>query len=177
MHIIIGVITALAGFFWALHSLQNAGVDLNAFNPFTWMRRRKWAKKLGTKPMHALTDSMDAAALLVLAVAKAEGEITRETKMEILELFEREFGIKRNRSIELFSSSVYFLDGTMNMAAEVKHVLAPSKREFQPAQVKKLLDMLTAVASLEGGSSARQAAIIDAVGTEFEVKAEKATQW
>ena len=34
MHIIIGVITAIAGFMWALHSLQNAGVDLNAFNPF-----------------------------------------------------------------------------------------------------------------------------------------------
>ena len=58
MHIIIGLITAIAGFIWALHSLQNAGFDLNALNPFTWARRRKWEMQLGTKPMHALTDSI-----------------------------------------------------------------------------------------------------------------------
>ena len=37
---LIGFITALAGLIWALHSLQNAGVNLNAFNPFYWARRR-----------------------------------------------------------------------------------------------------------------------------------------
>ena len=103
MHILIGLITAVAGLIWALHSLQNAGVNLNAFNPFTWMRRRKWEKQLGIKPMHALTSSMDAAALLVVAVAKEHGDITRESKLEILSLFEKEFGVKRNRSIEMYS--------------------------------------------------------------------------
>lgn len=44
MHILIGLITAIAGLVWALHSLQNAGVNLNGFNPFYWMRRRKWEK-------------------------------------------------------------------------------------------------------------------------------------
>lgn len=53
MHIIIGFITAFAGLVWALNSLQNAGFDLNSLNPFALMRRRRWAKKLGTKPMHA----------------------------------------------------------------------------------------------------------------------------
>ncbi|MEX2962926.1 hypothetical protein [Microbulbifer sp. TYP-18] len=70
MHILIGIITAIAGLVWALNSLQNSGVNLNAFNPFMWLRRRKWEKSLGTKPMHALTDSMEVAALLVVAVAR-----------------------------------------------------------------------------------------------------------
>jgi len=170
MHIIIGIITAIAGLIWALNSLQNAGVNLNAFNPFTWARRRRWEKQLGTKPMHGLTDPVDAAALLVVAIAKAEGEVTRELKMEILALFEKEFDIKRNKSIELFSSSSYMLNNVMNMAAEVNMVLAPTKEQFQQHHIDTLLAMLNAIACAEGDVSDEQTLIIDAVENELRVK-------
>jgi len=101
MHILIGLITAIAGLIWALNSLQNAGVNLNAFNPFAWARRREWEKQYGTKPMHGLTDSMDVAALLVVSIVKEKGEVTRETKAEVLSMFERIFGVNHSRAIEL----------------------------------------------------------------------------
>ena len=176
MHILIGLITAVAGLIWALHSLQNAGVNLNAFNPFTWMRRRKWEKQLGIKPMHALTSSMDAAALLVVAMAKEHGDITRESKLEILSLFETEFGIKRSKSIEMYSSSVYMLQGALNMADEVRHILKPSKKDFGNNQVTKLLDMLNTVACLEDTTEG-QKAIIKAVEQELTLKAEQPEKW
>ncbi|MCV6615118.1 MAG: hypothetical protein OIF35_09090, partial [Cellvibrionaceae bacterium] len=150
MHIIIGLITAIAGLIWALNSLQNAGVDLNAFNPFTWARRRKWEKRLGVKPLHALTESMDVAALLAVSVAKDEGEITRDTKLELLALFEKEFGIKRSRAIELFSASTYLLQDVINMPAEIRHVLKPSKESFTEAHIEKLISMMKFAASTEG---------------------------
>lgn len=140
MHIVIGFLTTLAGLIWAFHALQNSGLDLNSFNPFTWMRRRQWEKKLGTKPMHALTNSMDAAALLVVSIAKEDGEITRDTKMEIVTMFEKEFGIKKPRALELFSSSTYFLKDVMNMEAEVSNVLKPNKSQFQKHHVDSLLE-------------------------------------
>ena len=176
MHILIGLITAVAGLIWALHSLQNAGVNLNAFNPFTWMRRRKWEKQLGIKPMHALTSSMDAAALLVVAMAKEHGDITRESKLEILSLFETEFGIKRSKSIEMYSSSVYMLQGALNMADEVRHILKPSKKGFGKNQVTKLLDMLNKVACLEDTTEG-QKAIIKAVEQELTLKDEQPEKW
>ena len=176
MHILIGLITAVAGLIWALHSLQNAGVNLNAFNPFTWMRRRKWEKQLGIKPMHALTSSMDAAALLVVAMAKEHGDITRESKLEILSLFETEFGIKRSKSIEMYSSSVYMLQGALNMADEVRHILKPSKKGFGKNQVTKLLDMLNKVACLEDTTEG-QKAIIKAVEQELTIKDEQPEKW
>ena len=176
MHILIGLITAVAGLIWALHSLQNAGVNLNAFNPFTWMRRRKWEKQLGIKPMHALTSSMDAAALLVVAMAKEHGDITRESKLEILSLFETEFGIKRSKSIEMYSSSVYMLQGALNMADEVRHILKPSKKGFGKNQVTKLLDMLNKVACLEDTTEG-QKAIIKAVEQELTFKDEQPEKW
>ncbi len=177
MHIIIGIISAIAGLIWALHSLQNAGVDLNALNPFTWARRRKWAKQLGVKPMHALKNSMEAAALLVVSIAKSEGEITRDTKMNILEIFEEQFGIKRNASIELFSSSAYMLQDTVNMEQEVRHVLAPSKDSYKPNHIQTLLDMMHKVASLEGEASQTQQAIIDAVKNELTMDTEQPSKW
>ncbi|MGH1441301.1 MAG: hypothetical protein ACRBBR_14385 [Cellvibrionaceae bacterium] len=177
MHIIIGIITAIAGLLWALNSLQNAGVDLNAFNPFTWVRRRKWKKKMGVKPMHSLTDSIDAAALLVVSVVKSTGEITRDSKMEILNMFEKEFGIKRNKSIELFSASTYMLKEVMNMAPEVQHVLAPNKHEFENSHITKLLEMLNKAAALEEEPSPEQIAVIDAVKKEFDVNKEQASNW
>jgi len=43
VHIIIGVITAIATLVFALNRLQDSGVNLNSFNPFFWARRRAWA--------------------------------------------------------------------------------------------------------------------------------------
>ncbi len=177
MHIIIGIITAIAGLIWALNSLQNAGVDLNAFNPFTWIRRRRWEKQLGVKPMHGLTDSMDAAALLVVATAKASGDITRDTKIEILSLFENEFGIKRARSIELFSVCIHMIKDTMDIAPEVRHVLSPSKQDFQASHINKLISMMEKVANLEGEPTEKQTAIIEAVKQEFNTDKEVASRW
>ena len=176
MHIIIGIITAIAGLFWALNSLQNAGVDLNSFNPFTWMRRRKWEKMVGTKPLHALTDSMDAAALLVVAVAKEHGDITRDSKLEILSMFEEEFGVKRNKSLELYSSSVYLIKDSSNIAEEVSHILKPSKDNFTASHIEKLTRMLKSTANLEDMTEG-QKSIIKAVEYEFNTHEEKPKHW
>lgn len=177
MHIIIGLITAIAGFIWALHSLQNAGFDLNALNPFTWARRRKWEKQLGTKPMHALEDSMEAAALLVISIAKAEGEITRDTKMEILELFENEFGVNRSKAISLFSASSFMLKDSINVDAEVVHILSPSKSDFDESHALKLVEMMNKVASKENVITTSQQKIINAVSKELKLNEEKPKNW
>lgn len=176
MHILIGLITAIAGLIWALHSLQNAGFNLNALNPFAWARRRKWQKQLGTKPMHALTNSMDAAALLVVAIAKEHGDITRDTKLEILSLFEAEFGIKRNKSIELYSSSMYLLQSPANIVEEVKHILKPSKDDFEKSHVVKLIEMLNKVANLEEITDG-QRLIVKAVEQELNINEEQSQNW
>ena len=65
MHILIGILTAIAGLVWALYRLQNSGVNLNSFNPFFWFRRRKWEKNLHGKQLHRLDKPIDVAAALV----------------------------------------------------------------------------------------------------------------
>ena len=169
MHILIGMITAIAGLVWALNSLQNSGVNLNSFNPFLWARRKKWEKQLGVKPIHGLTESMEVAALLVLAVAKEHGDITRETKLEILSMFERDFSVKRSKAIDMYSSSIYYIQDTPNIPAEVRNILKPSIENFSIIQKNKLLEMLNVVSKLED-ETPEQRAIIQAVEDEFKVE-------
>jgi len=177
MHIVIAVITAVAGLIWALNSLQRSGVDLNAFSPFTWLRRRKWEKKLGTKPIHALKDSMEAAALLMVAVAKEEGDITRDSKMEILDMFEEAFGLSRSKAISLFSSCTFMLKDEVHIVGEVTKILAPSKDDFDQSHVEKLIGMLNKVAAKEGRPSEAQAEIIHAVAKSLQGSDYAAENW
>ncbi len=176
MHILIGVITAIGGLIWALNSLQNSGVNLNSFNPFFWMRRRKWEKQLGVKPMHGLTDSMEVAALLIVSLAKEHGDITRDTKLEVLSLFEREFGVARSKAIEMYASSMYYIQGALDMSAEVRNILKPSKESFTPENKTKLIEMLKSVANLEDESEG-QRAIISAVEAELGGGSEPDKKW
>ena len=50
VHIVIGVLSAVAGLIWAMVALQRSGLDLNALNPFLWHRRSQWKKKYGENP-------------------------------------------------------------------------------------------------------------------------------
>jgi hypothetical protein len=167
MHIIIGVLTAAAGLIWALYRLQNSGVDLNAFNPFYWLRRRKWEKQLGTKAMHRLENPMEAAALLVAAVASCEAEVTRELRGEVTALFEEEFQIPNAKALELFSASMHLLREAGNLDAEVRPILAPCREKLNSEQIESLLRMLRRAADFEANAKPEKERIIQCVEKEL----------
>lgn len=174
MHIIIGVITAIAGLVWALYRLQNSGVDLNAFNPFYWMRRKKWEQQLGAKALHRLEDPVEAAALLVTAVATCGTDITRELRTEVVALFTEEFKIANDHAGELFSASLHLIREAGSLEAEVRHILAPSKEKLNAAQMQSLFRMLNKAASLEPAAREEKSRIVKCVEKELapQVKAQ-----
>jgi hypothetical protein len=167
MHIIIAVITALAGLIWALFRLQNSGVDLNSFNPFYWLRRKKWEKQLGTKAIHRLENPMEAAALLVVAVATYETGVTRELRNEVTTLLETEFQIANAQAVELFSASLHLIRDAGSLEAEVRNILGPSKAKLNKQQIDSLLGMLNKAASFEAHATAAKERIIKSVEKEL----------
>ncbi len=177
MHIIIGVLTAFAGLVWALNRLQNSGVDINSFNPFYWVRRRNWEKKLGTKGMHQLDQPMEAASLLIVAVATCDDDLTRDGKAEITELFCREFNIIESRATELISSSLFLLRESGNLSSEVSNILAPTKSQFNSDQKLSIYRMLDIASRLEGPASQDQMNFIQAVNKEFSEKVGQKGSW
>lgn len=177
MHIIIGVITAIAGLFWALNSLQNSGVDLNSFNPFTFIRRRRWEKLYGVKPLYNLEKPMEAAAALIVGLLKQEGEISREQKLEVIRVFEHDFHLDAAKAKEAFGSSVFLVKDEVNFEQSVKNILAPSKNAFNAEQIESLLSILNRVASIEGNPSEAQLRTIKAVETELSNSPKPSKAW
>mgnify|MGYP001547575251 CR=1 FL=1 len=176
MHILIGAITAIAGLLWALNSLQRSGVDLNAFNPFTWVRRRKWEKLYGRKPLYELDKPLEAAAAIIVGLLNQEGIISKEQKQHITELFKSNFNLNEKESTELLVSSTHLVKDELNIERAVANILALSKDKFSPEMVDTFLSILKSVASLEGTPSDSQLKIIDNVALYFKAE-NKNSEW
>ncbi|GAB1264515.1 hypothetical protein NBRC116493_06550 [Aurantivibrio infirmus] len=178
MHIIIGLITAAAGLIWAIVRLQNSGFNLvgflNAINPFFWWRRKQWQQKVGARPLHQIQKPMEAVAVLLVASVKTEGEVSREQKQEIIQLFISEFKLTNQDAQDLFAASAFMLQDVNDMVAEVKNILTPNKASFTQNQAESAIELLQKVSMLDGEVSAIQQAIID--GTRKELISETKTK-
>jgi hypothetical protein len=174
MHVLIGLITALAGLVWALYSLQRAGFDLN---PAGWGRRRQWRKLYGTKPIFTLQRPMEAAALLMVGVLKQEGEISREQKAALVEIFRETFHLDEAQAQDVFASSVFLLKDELNLDQSVRGILAPTRERFTPEQAASLIALLERVARLEGAPNDAQQRIIDAARQELDAVDRLPADW
>lgn len=177
MHIVIGVITALAGLCWALYSLQRSGLDLNEFNPFLWARRRKWRKLYGTKPIFNLAKPVEVAAVLIVGLLKEEGDISREQKSEVLRIFEQEFHLDSEKAVEMYKGSLFLLKDEMNIEQSIQGIIAPAKANFTPEQTESLIELLKRVAAIEGSASVTQTRVIETVENEFGPESARAGVW
>lgn len=177
MHILIGLITAIAGLIWALYRLQNSGVDLNAFNPFYWMRRRQWQQQLSVKPLHAVQNPMEAAAVLIVGMAEMEGRVTVELKQLILDAFVTEFGIDSAQAAELFAASSHLLKDAADLSLESKYILAPSMDKYESRHVESLLSMLEKAGTYQTRFSDKQKTLYESVRALFQTSESHQSRW
>lgn len=159
MHIIVAFLTALAS---VLYALDRLGVDLGWFNPWSWKRRRHWQKKYYANPAFGLTEPMDAMALLLVATAKIDGEISIEEKNELLAIFSDVFQQSAEQSSSLLRSSIYLLGTGDEVYSRVADVLNSSLEKFSEAQKHSSLELLQRVASIGGPPSEPQKSLIKA---------------
>jgi len=163
MHIIIALISAVAGLIWAINSLERSGFRLSSLNPFHWHRRTQWRKKYQENPLYNLSEPMDLAAVLLIGVAKLEGEISREQKKDILEIFNQEFCLNDEDAGSLFSSSAFLLQNESNFIANIDKVLVKSKGEFSTEQIESTLSLVERVASTDSNTSEIQKKLINSI--------------
>jgi uncharacterized tellurite resistance protein B-like protein len=161
MHYLIGLITAVATLLFAFSRLQRAGLDLNALNPFLWYRRAQWRRLYGSKALYSLDKPMEVAALLLLATAKCEGEISTEQKKFLLDTFKKEFHLSDKEAADLLASSAYLLRDELYIADQLEKVLARSKQRFTPEQAESAITLMEQIAWVDGEANYEQAKLID----------------
>lgn len=171
MHIIIGFLGSLVTIFYLLDRL---GVDIGGLNPFYWYRRHQFAKKFGADPIYSIEDPLHVASLLVIGVAKLDGDLTAEQKRVAQEQFETSFSLDTRASAELFGSAAHLLAAPQLIDNQLQTLVSKNRNRFSPEQAESVLQMMGHVASAEGQPSEAQRSFIE--GVRLQLHSEKATQ-
>jgi uncharacterized tellurite resistance protein B-like protein len=177
MHIVIAAITALAGLLWAINSLMRSGFSLSALDPFAAYRRWQWRRQYGMKPIYRLDRPMDVAAVLLLGIAKADGDITSDQKRELQSIFQTEFEISRDEAADLLLASSHLIRDEIYIVDHLDKILERSAPKFEPQNVSTLLRHMRRLAAMDGSINAEQAKLIDATERYFSSKQQPAGKW
>ncbi|GEA13240.1 TerB family tellurite resistance protein [Alteromonas sp. KUL49] len=163
MHIVLGILGTLVTLLILVNRLQENGVDIGWLNPFSWHRRRKFRKAYHLPASYSLDSPMDVAALFMLAVAKADGDITKKQKDTILDIFQTDFKLSASEANNLLGSSAHILGNGADVKDSPKSVVAKSEDSFTTAQVDSTLNLIQRVASIEGAPSDAQQKLVSAI--------------
>lgn len=146
MHIVLGLLGTIVTILILLNRLAEAGIDLGGLNPFLWSRRRKWRNKYEGNPVHCIENPMDATAILMVAVAKADGDISKEEKSLLLQLFEDEFNLDKKDAAGLLISSAHLLGDGTDVRDNIEKFLQASKEGFSEDKAASAIDLISRVA-------------------------------
>ncbi len=146
MHIVLALLGTIVTILVLLSRLANAGIDLGGLNPFLWNRRRKWRKKHDGNPIFRVDKPLDATAILMVAIAKSDGDMTREDKALLLNLFETKFNLSKREAAGLLISSSYLLADGAELNRSIPKFLSPSKAEFTDIQAASAIELMSQIA-------------------------------
>jgi hypothetical protein len=175
MHIVIAAITVLIGLIWALVALQRSGFRLSSLDPFAWYRRTQWNNRLNTNPLYNLQTPLEAAAVLLLGVAKCEGEISAEQKKELTSIFENEFHQTPDEAADLLVASAYLIRNEIYLVDNLPKILEKSADGFAEVHVQSLLSLMRRVSTLEGPANHEQEKLIGETEKYFKTKTSRKT--
>jgi len=164
MHVVLGLLTSIVTI---LYLLDRMGIDLGGLNPFYWRRRRAWAAKYQGDPIYSVEDPMHVAALLVVGAAKLDGDLSAEQKKVVLSQFESTFSLDSSAASELLGSAAHLLGAPQIIDAQLSGVAEKNKGRFSNEQAESMLQMMTDVASVEGGTTTKQSEYIASVRALF----------
>lgn len=164
MHIILGALGSIVTLLWLLHRLNEMGVTLGGLNPWLWQRRRRWRSQYDANPVFKIDRPLDATALLLTAVAKADGDMSAQAKAHLLGVFEDEFKLSAQDASALLRSSVHLLGAGEEVQHNLAGVMAPSIDRFSDEQWTSVKALLPIVAAVDGSPSVQQRDLLAQIG-------------
>lgn len=177
MHIVLSVITALAGLIWAISSLKKSGIDINSLNPFLWHRRNSWRNLHDAKPIYKLSEPLDVAALLLLGIAKCEGEVSAEQKNLITSIFGKDFHLNTDEASDQLLASSHLLRDEIYIVDNIHKILEKSSSKFSASQITSLFSLMEQVAEIDSPMNQEQQKLINATQQYFAKIKKGSNEW
>lgn len=155
---LIALLGAVAGLIWAVNSIQKSGISLN---PFAWMRRMKWQKEFGTKPLYRLRDPTEVAAVLLLGTAKCKGELTATQKAKLREVFIGVLKLPEAEADDLMVAASFMVRDEVYIVDNLARIVGNVRRSLSAEQKASVLNLMEEVARIDGAVNTEQRKLID----------------
>jgi len=162
MHIIIALLGALAGLFWAFtHFVGAAREGQEAVDNFRGMfRRGKWSKEISKRLIENLNDPREATAVLLLQTASYEGVVTEVQQNHILQVMITGFETDQKTAEEFLAFARMALGEINDASNSLSKILRPVIEICSEKEKNTVLDMMQTVANLGEAENEQQAHII-----------------
>ncbi|MEJ2692686.1 MAG: hypothetical protein P8166_06390 [Candidatus Thiodiazotropha sp.] len=177
MHIVLGALGAIVTILILVNRLNQNGIDIGWLNPFAWKRRRAWAKKYHANPIYSLTSPMQVTGLIMVALAKSEGEITIEQKKELKQKFIEVFHLTDEKASALLTSSSFLLKNGVEDVRNVNKLLEPNIDKFSEEQATSALELMQHIANFDEPADAFQKDVIEAFKKAFRARYSASAEW
>ena len=129
-------------------------------------------------PIYQMDNPMDVTALMMVAVAKADGDMTAEEKHKILDMFREEFALSKRDASDLMVASVYLLRDGSELRTNVGKVMARCIDKFTREQALSASTMISNVAAIDGRPNEIKGELVRTILSCLEpVTGEKQSRW
>ena len=165
MHILL-VLLAILG--TALYVTYRLGLTFGNGRDFAddtraLFRKRDWKGQHLQKPIDALSDPKEAAIVLMLETAKADGEMTQSQRSKVLNLSAHYFEINRNDASDLIASASFITRTLTDIHNVIGRVVRPLQENLSPKERRDCIKMMYEVANVDGDPSPNQIQLIGRV--------------
>lgn len=174
MHVLLGLLGSLITI---LYLLDRLGIDLGGMNPFYWRRRRAWAKRYEGDPIYSVEDPIEVAAILIVGVARLDGDMSAEQKRVAQGQFESVFSMDDSAAAQLLGSASHLLGAPQIIDTQLDGVIEKNKDLLSADQSQSMIEMMLAVTAACGDPTARQSEYIEKVKSQFAVQQKGEGPW
>ncbi|VAV87980.1 hypothetical protein MNBD_ALPHA06-1270 [hydrothermal vent metagenome] len=161
---IIGIVASLM---WRLSRIIRAGrvIGETAKEVANLPRKMKFQNKAGQSDLQLVTDPREAAALLMLAVARAGGEITKAQKDGIINQITAKFELPMDQAEELLTHVAWLSKDLPQANSPVARMSKMVLTQVSTKELIELEDMLMQIARIDGAPNAAQKDIVNQFAT------------
>ena len=160
MHITLGILASVITFIFILNRLSKRGFDIGWFNPIRWYRRHQYPYNPNLNPAYKQTSPLHSTALLLVTIAKADGDMSKEQKAVLLAIFEDKFHLSTPEASELMRSAVFLFGDGNQILENPERIVERSLDNFTEEQLQSMQQLMQTVAEAEGEPSYAQQQVI-----------------
>ena len=155
MHILLSILGALGMVIIVLWRVQQAAyiardVADAAGTARGLFRRWRWRRKVNVNPIDLVEDPREAASILMVSVAQADGTLSDAERNSITAQMKQRFGATSKQASELLARSQWIVREGVDAAETMRRLKPVFDRTCNDQQHRELIEMLTAVASANG---------------------------